>query len=203
MPQPLHLQCSLEEGPQIFQERKDLAAHIAAISALFNHLDFLLGLLLAEILGAQWEPALDMYMVLRGAKEEALEAAAMKRLSETDQQVLLNIVRLYRERARERNSVVHGMWFISDKYPDGLIHTEASHYYRTRLSVFAPKEGTLRFNYLHPSGISVPARVPHYRLWKKGDFAEVEARINEAITELGNFKTHIRESRQPSQQADK
>lgn len=200
MPQPIKVQCNLKESPDIFLERQELSAHICAISFLFNHLDFLLGLLLAEVLGAKWEPALDMYLALRGAKEDALKAAVLKRLSEEDQKEFLKILDIYGDRAGERNSIVHGMWLLSDKHPDSLIHTETKHDYRMKLSVFAPTGGTTkRVNYIEPSGISVPARVPNYKVWDKDDFVDVEDRLKEAIKRLGEFKTHIRDLRKLSE----
>lgn len=198
MPQPIKIQCSLFEGPEIFFKRQELAAHMASISALFNHLDFLLGLLLSEILGAQWEPALDMYLALRGAKEDALRAAALKRLGKNDQDDLETILNTYKARAAERNPIIHGIWFISDKYPNSLIHMNATRWHEMKLSVFAPREGRQASDYLQPAGISVPAGVPHYLVWNEEDFVSVEKRLHDAIDELGKFKTHIRNLKKPA-----
>src|SRR5215469_646110 len=193
MPQPIQIQCSLYEGYEIFQQRQELAAHIVSISALFNHLDFLLGLLLAEILGAKWEPALDMYLALRGAKEDALKAAALKRLEEKDQDALEKLLDNFRNRAGERNTIVHGKWFISDKYPNSLISINTSQYFKMLLKVLSPGVGFRRLDYLHPAGISVPANHPYYLVWNKDDFVDVENRLKDSIEELGKFKTQIRD----------
>jgi fructose-1,6-bisphosphatase/sedoheptulose 1,7-bisphosphatase-like protein len=107
MPQPITRLRMRSSTPEIILDRPELAAHIAYIAVLYAHLDLGLGMLLAEILGAEFQPAIDMFLALRGGKEDAIKAAAIKRLTAEQFGKLEEILKLYKTRGGDRANLVH------------------------------------------------------------------------------------------------
>lgn len=125
MPQPIHYSklISFDFRPSAILERPALAAHVAAISALWNEIEATVASLLTALLGGEAKTGISIFFAIHneGAKRAAIDAICSLKLKEADQQKFQSILRTISERYKDRNHAVHGAWGVAPAYPDKLL----------------------------------------------------------------------------------
>jgi hypothetical protein len=124
MPQPLKRNKHFQLTAGALAMRPKLAAQIATIAALWSGTEAYHGIILAKVL--QWEPTAGaaMYVAITSSvaqRTALLEAASIKLPAERCTE-LQDILVEANARAKERNTIVHGIWGFSDNYPNALLH---------------------------------------------------------------------------------
>ncbi|UVK37634.1 hypothetical protein LHFGNBLO_004699 [Mesorhizobium sp. AR10] len=125
--------------------RPKLAPWIVRVSAEWAKVQIHLGLVLAATLDAEAHAGVHMYLALTGsaAQEAALSAAVNTQLPEAYQSAFVDILRKYRACARQRNRIVHCLWGVSLKYPNGLINCPPENIILGAISKSAPRDDVL------------------------------------------------------------
>jgi hypothetical protein len=119
----------------------------------------------------------------RQCEISGLEAAAVK-LKPAHLKELKAILTEVAARARDRNRIVHGIWGVSDGYPDALLlgtvqaHIKMRSFQRHANRHGLTKEELDSGRFEHPDDIVV---------YVDADFEAVEARIAETADRMGRF----------------
>jgi hypothetical protein len=123
MPQPLRQPTILVMGHSVMKDRPDLAKDIATVVSQWSLLESLYSIILAMM--AEPDPELVILIqnaiVGTGASDAMLRAVASAKLSTRLQDQLTKALTTTRQRARERNTIAHGVWATSEDYPRALI----------------------------------------------------------------------------------
>lgn len=136
MPKPYKGKTRAYGTPFAALERPELGALIASIASLGAVIEREMAGLLGDLLESPSKQTLAMYLALSGsqARKSALLAAAKLRISKGDYEVLVKLYKKIGNTVGERNDVVHGMWCLSDDYPNDLVLCDPSdfvHYERS------------------------------------------------------------------------
>jgi hypothetical protein len=136
MPQPIRRQLSLplKFEKEALEQRPSLARYIAQVSAAWTDLECSVGLLLAIILDTEAKTGVHMYLALSGsaAQVHVLTGAAEAKLSQALQDELSELLKEQRNRAAERNRIVHALWATAPEYPDGIINCPPDNFVRDK-----------------------------------------------------------------------
>jgi len=127
MPQPLKKWVSdISWQPKDLDKRPELALKIAQVGAAWSQLDLQRVHLLMALLRNGAPTGVRMYLSLSGSasQEAVLTAAFGNFLPDSTQKMFESLMRDIKARARERNRIVHGIWGVSDDYPEALINCQ-------------------------------------------------------------------------------
>lgn len=116
-------------GPGFLEDRPQAAAIVARCIALWTEVDVEQARLLAEMMRANSEPAIALFLTLRTSRAqlEALNAVAEVVLSEPDYE-LFGALMSYRESVeKERNALAHGCFGGSDQIESGVAWIDPRH----------------------------------------------------------------------------
>lgn len=139
--QPLKRVIPLQDRPQLFfgiacpEKRPALAASLGKILLAWPHVESHMAVVLGLILGADSEPSLAVYEILRrsSSQREAIEAAAKIKLSPKDVELLAAILNVHKSIEADRNAFAHGHIGWTDKLPDALLWITTADYIRFAL----------------------------------------------------------------------
>jgi hypothetical protein len=104
-------------------ERPHFGACIAAISTSWTFSEDMWGVILSAMLGIQSEAGLAMYhsLIGTGAQRSVLNEMAERYLGPELQAVFRCLMRTMKGRAKERNDIVHGLWFHDPKMENSFV----------------------------------------------------------------------------------
>ena len=124
--QPFHPQyadSSTQMASSLIEKMPKLADLVGRITINWSGVDLQLSLLLGSLLGINSFGAVAVFLSLRNhrSQRDALEAAANKCLSSELLDGFNTILKSHKELDKQRNDVVHGVWGIAPKTPDGII----------------------------------------------------------------------------------
>jgi hypothetical protein len=191
MPQPIHHSDHIFfqfTSPSLLK-RPELAAHIAAISMQWNEIEARVATLLTALLGGEAKTGISIFFAITsdGAKRAAVDAICNLKLPSDSRAALQDILHKIGERYTDRNTVIHGAWGISPKYPDALLWSDIKEAILLHVDLMSLQgEG---------NQIARDQRRLAYqktlRVWKEQDFVAVEDRLLAAYREIHNFSTPI------------
>ena len=103
-------------GALVLKDRPEFCAAIGKCIAIWGQVDNEMGNLFGLLLGADSAPAIEVFFTLRrfSNQREALRAAAKHKLNGQDHRVFEAILAVYGALEKERNSLAHGCFGISD-----------------------------------------------------------------------------------------
>jgi hypothetical protein len=115
-------QAGLGLGPGFLAERPEAAALIAEVIATWTEVELQTGLVLAEMLGTNSEPAVALYLSLANAraKREALDAVAEYIFDEEQKRLYNAIMTAKLSLEKQRSFLAHGLLGITDD-PTGIV----------------------------------------------------------------------------------
>lgn len=113
----------LQIGASLIERLPRLAELVGRIAINWSGVEVQLSLVLGSMLGVENAAAVAVFLSLRNhrAQRDALVAAGDKTLSDEDREILEAILARHEELDGQRNSVVHGIWGLSEATPDGII----------------------------------------------------------------------------------
>jgi hypothetical protein len=154
-----------------------LGAHIAEVALLWTFTEEAWAYLLAVMLKFEAGAGITIYQALlgTGAQRSVLNEVADHYLPRELRDDFIALMRVAKSRAKERNAVVHGMWFIDPKIPHALVLAPRN----VISSIHAKTIKTLAE--AHFAGAPRPAG-PHsdlsgWRVYRADDFVAIEARL--------------------------
>jgi hypothetical protein len=191
MPQPVHYSDHIEYQftPNALLLRPNLSAHIAAISMQWNEIEARIATMLAALLGGEAKTGISIFFSITndGAKRAAVDTICNLKLSPVNKSQLQDILKKVGERYADRNTVIHGAWGVSQKYPDALLWSDIKEAVLLHVDMMTlqGKENETARN---------ERRIAYQKtlkVWKEQDFRDVEARLMSAYDELFAFSTPI------------
>lgn len=185
MPQPLRRYYPMVFRSSAVIERPALGASIAQIAAAWTEIEVEIGLLLAIILDSQAKTGVHMYLALTGSAAQAkvLKAAGESRLPADLQPEFFSLLESVRNRAAERNKVIHAIWAACPHYPDDLIHCSPDHIVRDLTDGFTVYLATGQLNLTEPPESFVRG-LSRYTL---RDFTAIVERISDLHGQIRDF----------------
>jgi hypothetical protein len=105
------------------ENRPELASIVGRILLAWPHVESHMAVVLGLILGADSEPSLAVYEILRRSSKQrdALEAAAKIKLAPRDLELLAAILNFHKSIEADRNAFAHAHIGWTDKLPDALL----------------------------------------------------------------------------------
>jgi hypothetical protein len=180
MPQPYH-----GNGDVEFVIGKILsnpfAPHFAKIAMGWTFSEEAWGHLLATMLSFEAGAGLIMYHALTGtgAQRSVLNEVADKYLSAQFRDEFNSIMEETRRRAKERNTVIHGMWFTAKDIPDALILAPRNAI-TTLIGKVIHRGAKARLAGVEASKGSL-SDFSEWRVYRERDFVAIEDRIGDLI----------------------
>jgi hypothetical protein len=163
-------------------------AHVGTILGMWAEVEFCLGRLLADFLGADARLGIAIFLALRAesAQREVLRVAAELKLPAEQARKLALFMGKLRDGSDERDKVAHGLWGFSQEYPDALLHQD-------------PK-ASIHHQRLPPPGASLDQEdaarwekdIPQVLIYRKADFEAIERRLAQRLNELFELTTEFR-----------
>src|SRR6185312_13652813 len=194
MPQSYRGKEKVRFGHEAILERPALAAHIGAIATLWTVIEEGWGMILADMLQADAEVGMALYLSLSGsaAQVATLRAAAEYALKdEGDRTDFGDLLRGEKSPAAERNRIVHGRWGILPSRDDVLILGERDWTPRAMAALNVHYSKPL--NALHPPvGPDLPA-FNRFR-YDVRDFLATERRLTGFMQKQRAFNEKLREA---------
>lgn len=186
MPQPIRNPdlVAVNFKPGAILKEPWLAAYIGVISSMWGDLEGHIAAFLAAILHSRTTVAMFLAITNDGAKRAAIDAAARETLTSTQQEELQRLLTKIGQRYTDRNTVVHGIWGISPKYPNRILWTDVRETTLFHADIMKLErenaENDVRF-----------ARMMQYQktmmLYEEKDFVEIKDRIEKALTDFAKF----------------
>lgn len=107
----------------IASTQPELAALVAHAIAIWSLVEFTLGQIFVDILGAEIRPAFAMYSALNSerAKIDALTAAALSTLEGENRLLFQALMKIYESKGKQRHKFAHWIWAYCELTPDCLI----------------------------------------------------------------------------------
>jgi hypothetical protein len=196
MPQPLRRWVDdITFRSEALSERPELAACIARVASSWARIEVMLGFLLGEMLGTEARTGVRMYLALTGssAQDASLSAAAEFCLSADLQEEFTSLRREVRSCARQRNTIVHGIWGVTPKLPTSL--------------VYCPPNSLIQgiADAAQPNGTPQPEALSRSFMtdlleYREKDFLNVIARLDATCEAIGKFTYKVGLKRQPTSQ---
>lgn len=123
MPQPLRRKVLLNFMVSAIESRSELAVKLSQIIAISSLMETRLSAILAGISGGNAEITVAMFQAVNStdAQRSMLRSAAEVALAGHELDTLCDLLDEHRNRAKERNKIVHGIWCTADEYPDALL----------------------------------------------------------------------------------
>ena len=120
---PTYKGAPLQIGASVIERIPNLAELVGRIAINWSGVEVQLSLALGSMLGVENAAAVAVFLSLRNhrAQRDALRAAADKTLVGDDREIFDAILARHEELDGQRNSVVHGIWGVSEATPDGII----------------------------------------------------------------------------------
>ena len=125
MPQPFDPNKQHQLTPDAMRLRPEMAVQVASIASLWSFTEMLQGQILAHLVRGDPAAAAALYTAMKslpGQRQGILEVARAVSVDKGVRAELDQIFKVAKNRASERNEVVHGLWGISDLHPKDLIH---------------------------------------------------------------------------------
>jgi hypothetical protein len=101
--------------------RPQLAPYIVAISTHWNELQMRISLFCAGLIAANSSAALQEYLLRQNSRTNEVDAIVAEKLSPDDFTVFQKIQKNIGARSGEHGKAAHGIWGVSDDYPDDLL----------------------------------------------------------------------------------
>jgi hypothetical protein len=193
MPQPIRRQLSLplKFEKEALEQRPSLARYIAQVSAAWTDLECSVGLLLAIILDTEAKTGVHMYLALSGsaAQVHVLTGAAEAKLSQALQDELSELLKEQRNRAAERNRIVHALWATAPEYPDGIINCPPDNFVRDITNLYT----LARLHIIPADDIHQPSKefMESVSVYQENDFQDVIRRIESFRQQVRNFYAKV------------
>jgi hypothetical protein len=183
MPHALRAPFSVTMDPASgLRQRPTLAAAIGVITGIYANIEHELGLIMASILGTDAALGIAIYLNLRAekARHEVLRAAAESRLSTEHAAKIVGFWASLRDRSKERNNIVHGLWGFSDEHPKHLVLLSQRGSMRAR----AQDKRWVGTNItIKSSDVMAMTDKPRFMLYGERDFTDISNRLEECLKE--------------------
>ena len=158
------------------RQRPTLAAAIGAITAMWADIEHELGLIMASILGTDATLGIAIYLNLQSewAQRKVLRTAAESRLSAEDAAMIVRFSESLRDRGKERNNIVHGLWGVSNKHPQDLVWLSQ----RDSMQARSQDKRWVGTNItIKSSDIETMMNKPCFMIYCEHDFADIFTRL--------------------------
>lgn len=111
-------------------ERPEHTALIGSCMTVWPAVAHQMGLILGVLLGADNEAAVAVFATLQNARarRDALNAVAQIKLNERQQELFNAIISVVTSTEKERDSLAHGCFGVSEAIPDGILWIESKHF---------------------------------------------------------------------------
>jgi hypothetical protein len=181
MPQPYRGDGNVKFAVADILDHPVLAAHIAKIAMMWTFSEDAWAFFLGAMLGFEAGAGLTMYHALTGtgAQRSVLNEVADQYLPAEFREEFNSVMLETRRRAKERNTVVHGIWFLDPALPDVLIlgprNVMSSILGRAvRRAVAAKLLG-------QPQPTGTKSDYSEWRTYRERDFTAIEDRIRDLV----------------------
>ena len=182
-------------GYEALLTKPRMAAYIGAVCVLWECIEEMWGVILAEALQADAKLGVDLYLALTGS---AAQGAVMTRAIEhavQDPELRAEfgvLLASERARAKERNRIVHGRWGVLPSRDDALVIGERN---------WLPKAlATINHNYLKPNPAPLDIDYP-VTIWTEQDFKQTLQRMDAFGLEQHKFMNRLERARHLRKQA--
>ena len=196
MPQPVHYSHKIDFNftPASLLERPELAARIALISGLWNEIEARIIAFLAIMANEQAKMAISIFFAVKNdaAKRATIETISHQNLSPADFDRFQEVLSETGKRYNERNTMVHGLWGVSAKYPDKLLWADIKN--TTMLHVDMLKMAQPSFKPEEREKRLIQSQ-KEFVVYSKKDFDDIIARMNGTYEQLSNFSRPSMEQR--------
>jgi len=184
MPQPLRKKVGLNLMFERIGEKPELAAKIGQIVAISGLMESRLSAILASVSGGNVEVTMAMFQAVNStdAQRAMVKAAAEVALSGHELEALLELMDEYRNRARERNKIVHGIWATADEFPDALLLGRAAD-----LAAMAKRITQLNGEWSSATEDLTEVIWRNCMVYEAKDFDDVISRLKGFDNQLANF----------------
>jgi hypothetical protein len=187
MPQPIHYNkmVGFDFRPEAVMERPTLAAHVTAISSIWNEIDARITMTLLSLLGAEAKTGMSIYLAITndGAKRAAMDAICELKLTTEEQTKMRAVLKLVGDRYSDRNNAIHGAWGVSKLYPDALLWSDIREQILLHIEL-------MKLNGPEHVFERQALQLEHQkkmRVWREKDFIETEKRLTATLEELKDF----------------
>lgn len=177
--QPAHL----HTGADAVAQRPILAAHIGTIAHLATMIDTRMGVVFAEMIGAHQEAGLKIYLELKSARRQVTQRIAEDVLSESQLNAFNKACKKIRKATEKRDEIIHGVWYVSDDYPNGLVRACQKEATKGMVDYLVKEPSIIR----HLLGPDIT-----FWLYTEATFLSVEKRLLEAMSRLTNFQSGLK-----------
>jgi hypothetical protein len=178
MPQPIPGKLTdLHFGSERLITREKLTARLAAALNEWSKTEGSLGLVLGNTLSIRYSIATETLnaVVNLTARLDVVKAAANATLTAAKATEVCDLMEKFRRRAGERNGISHGIWGVSNDYPDRLVLCD-------------PKNAFRIVNRHYETGLVTPDILddlkPHLNLWSESCFIDLQQRFFALQTEV-------------------
>jgi hypothetical protein len=133
-------------GPSSLEMRPECAAIVARCISTWSYIEIALALLLSQFLRIETKQALAVFLAIQNSRIqfEVLQAAASVVLNEQDLELFHALMNIRAALEKERNSLVHGAFGISQKIKDGVLWTDQHDQTEHTATVFASGHTDMR-----------------------------------------------------------
>jgi hypothetical protein len=187
MPQPLRRRVNLDFNPANVSTRAVLGMKIAHVVAHASLLETRLSGILAMLSGGNPEVTMAMFLAVNStdAQRAMLRSAAEATLDGQELEALCDLLDEYRNRARERNKIIHGAWATCAEFPDALLLARTADIaaMHKRLALFTHQRG--QFPDL-TDGVW-----QNCMIYREQDFDQVIARLSAFDLQIIGFWTNL------------
>ena len=196
--QPFHPQYTnspTQMAPSLIENMPKLAELIGRITINWSGVDLQLSLLLGSLLGTNSPGAVAVFLSLRNnrSKRDVLEAAANKCLPPELIIGFNTIVDSHKELDKQRNDVVHGVWGIAPKIPDGIIWSSLQNHANMLINDYHLESNGMLSSIDRPSSIT-----RDYSYYRYSDLEELNSSIMLLGEAIQNFHVFLRYREQPA-----
>ncbi len=183
-------------GAFVLKDRPDFCAAIGKCIALWGQVDNEMGNLFSLLLGANSAPALEVFLTLRrlSNQREALKAAAKHKLKDQDLRVFEAIQIVYTALEKERNSLAHGCFGISDDDRNVLYWIDLKHHVQFQTEALV-KESQSGYSASDDRHAQLKENMFVYRL---SDLETLYSQMEEFWWAAFYFNCYLREPKHPA-----
>ena len=119
-------------GPAALAARPKLSSLMTAVFLRWSMAEQNIGMMFVLLLDSNADDALDLFLAFNdlGPKQTAMKALAKKKLSEELYKEIENMLGTIRNRSKARNAIVHGLWAVSDEFPEYILKIDEKEFNR-------------------------------------------------------------------------
>lgn len=182
----------------VIEQMPEVAQIVGRITVNWSGVDLQMSLLLGSLIGVENEAAVAVFLSLKNhrAQRDALIAAADRRIKGELRLGFDALIAIHKRLDKQRNDVVHGVWGIAEKTPDGIIWSSLQDHANMLIRDyhnFRPGNSP-KLDRAHE--ITKDCFVIRY-----SDLEELNEFILSFVQAIGHFHSHLRYPDQPAGEA--